>query len=168
MFCVLSGPLILKVVGPQVSVWSAVSLLRHKSAIPADVQLMSIAQPLRCGGGSLILDDDITFFLHLIENCSFIRLIDHTKLYSNSQPQSRKIEEDNFSLITFFSSEHPCKKQPPFTIQEQEEHFIKALSRYKIDINDVICFSIFDNEKWWLQMQIFLMIQNGRFMFSVT
>ena len=68
-----------------------------------------------CGGGSLILDDDITFFLHLIENCSFIRLIDHTKLYSNSQPQSRKIEEDNFSLITFFSSEHPCKKQPPFT-----------------------------------------------------
>ena len=77
--------------------------------------LMSIAQPLLCGEGSLILDDDITFFLHLIENCSFIRLIDHTKLYSNSQPQSRKIEEDNFSLITFFSSEHPSKKQPPFT-----------------------------------------------------
>ena len=137
MFCVLSGPLILKVVGPQVSVLHAASLLRHKSVIPTDVQLMSIAQPLLCGEGSLILDDDITFFLHLIENCSFIRLIDHTKLYSNSQPQSRKIEEDNFSLITFFSSEHPCKKQPPFTIQEQEEHFI----------NDVICFSIFDNEK---------------------
>ena len=79
------------------------------------VEPMEHYTALLCGGGSLILDDDITFFLHLIENCSFIRLIDHTKLYSNSQPQSRKIEEDNFSLITFFSSEHPCKKQPPFT-----------------------------------------------------
>ena len=79
------------------------------------VEPMEHYTALLCGEGSLILDDDITFFLHLIENCSFIRLIDHTKLYSNSQPQSRKIEEDNFSLITFFSSEHPCKKQPPFT-----------------------------------------------------
>ena len=39
--------------------------------------------------------------------------------------------------------------------------------RYKIDINDVISFSIFDHEKW-SQMQIILRIQNGRFMSSVT
>ena len=162
MFCVLSGPLILKVVGPQVSVWNAASLLRHKSPIPTDVQLMSIAQPLRLRWG--IIDTWWWYYLlPALDRKLFIYQVNRSHQIIQQQPAT--VTEDwgrqfFIDYILFIGA----SQQEAATLYTSPLQYRR---RYKIDINDVISFSLFDHEKW-SQMQIILRIQNGRFMSSVN